>query len=539
MSSNPEVLVVGAGPVGLTAAHELSRRGVRVRLVDRADGPATTSRATANHARTLEVYDQMGILGDILARGRRAEHFTMHRAGRQLIRFDTDYSHLPTRYPFTLQVDQTITEEVLRTRLAAMGVKVEWGVELTRLQQDDSAVTATLGTAAVTVPWLIGADGAHSLVRKELGFELRGESTETWLVADAVIDAELPPDSLHWIHVGGGTVLLVPFPAPGKWRLLDTVDVTAVDDPETVAERFSAKLSRGLGRRVRVAAPSWISVFTIQQRMVQQMRHGRCFVAGDAAHIHSPASGQGMNTGIQDAVNLTWKLADVIRGHADSGLMDSYAAERVPVGAQLLKSTKIATALVALQNATAPVALPLGLGFLSAVKPLKRKVERKMMAEMSGLLLDYGASPLSLGDAEGSGGFEPGRRVGCSAKTEAASAGWRALTTELADPRWTLLVFDHDDEAALTRLEDLFGAAVSIRTVDGRDRRGLADPGGDLRRDFGTRPGACSLIRPDGYLAWRGQFPGVEQMAAVLQRVHLVPKQRTAAHRDTGSISVK
>nr|ADE34483.1 SsfO2 [Streptomyces sp. SF2575] len=537
----PDVLVVGAGPVGQTAAHELVRRGIRVRLIDGAAGPAVTSRATANHARTLETYYQMGILDDILPRGQKAEHFTMHRSGRELIKFDTDYSHLPTRFPFTLQVDQVITEEVLRNRLRGYGVEVEWGVRLEEVVPGADSVTARLqhadGTAEeVTVPWLVGADGGHSAVRKQLGFELLGDSTETWLIADAVIEADLPRNSLHWLHVDGSTILLVPFPDPGKWRLLDTRDVAEADKPEVISARFADKLSRALGTKVVVKEPTWISVFTIQQRMVQQMRSGRCFVAGDAAHVHSPASGQGMNTGIQDACNLAWKLADVIKGHAADELLDSYPAERVPIGEVLLNSTRTATALVALRNAAAPVALPLGLGFLRAVKPLKRKVERKMMAGMSGLLLHYAASPLTkpLPEAEQAAGIAPGHRVGCSLAAERTSAGWREMIAELADPRWVLLVFARDAKQAvdlradLEQLDEAYGGAVSVRTVspgDGDGLHPLADPGSVLRSDIGAGPGDFALVRPDGYLCAKGAFGDRGNMAEVLGTAHLLPEK--------------
>ncbi|MEU1607223.1 FAD-dependent oxidoreductase [Micromonospora matsumotoense] len=540
--SSYDVLVVGAGPVGLTAAYELARRGVGVRVVDKASGPATTSRATATHARTLETYHQMGLVDEFLRRGQRVEHFTMHQRGRRLIRLDTDYSSVPTRFPFTLQVDQVITEEILRDALHDLGVVVEWGVALTELDQTDDTVEAILahvdgGTEHVKVGWLVGADGGHSTVRQRLGFELLGESSETWLIADAVVDADLPRDSLHWMHTGNGTIMLVPFPAPGKWRLLDTVDVGGADDPDAVAERFARKIAKALGTPVRVSTPTWVSVFTIQQRMIRQMRSGRCFVAGDAAHVHSPASGQGMNTGIQDAYNLGWKLAEVVRGHADDALLDSYPAERVPVGATLLGATKTATALVALRNAAAPVTLPIGLGLLNLATPLKRRVERKIMEGMSGLALDYCASPLSQPVSTGVG-IEPGHRVACSTETEAASAGWREMCAELTDLRWTLLATATDtvgSDRLATVLADVerdFGRSVSVRTVVDSVGTGaypcpLGDPGRTLRRQLGLGDEEYALIRPDGYLAGKGRIAGRDELTALLRRFTLVPDAPT------------
>ncbi|RJL35888.1 FAD-dependent oxidoreductase [Bailinhaonella thermotolerans] len=536
-----DVLVAGAGPAGLVAAHELARRGVRVRVVDKAEGPATTSRATATHARTLELYHQMGFVGDILARGLRCEHFTMHRGGRRLIRLDTEYSTLPTRYPFTLQIDQVLTEEVLRNRLRGLGVEVEWGVALANLDGAHDRVRVRLrggdGTAEdIRVPWLIGADGGHSRVRSLLGLPLVGDASETWLIADAVLDADLPRDSLHWIHVGKGPILLVPFPEPGRWRLLDTVDVTGADDPHLIASRFAAKLTEGLGRPVEVGPPSWVSVFTIQQRMVRRMRAGRCFVVGDAAHVHSPASGQGLNVGVHDAYNLAWKLADVIRGHARDTLLDTFPAERLPVGATLLRTTRTATALIALRDAAPAALLPLGLGLLNAVGPLKRRVERKLLSAMSGLALTYAGSPLTLDAGTAHGGWiRPGKRVACSAETERDCPAWSAVLTELTDPRWSLLVFAGDApaaplRAALRRVEIAYGRAVSVRTVSRTGRGGpapLADPGAGLSQAFGLRPGDYALIRPDGYLAAAGRFEDPARMADILAALHLVPAPRT------------
>ena len=195
-----QVLIAGAGPVGLTAAYELARHGVRVRVVDAADGPATTSRALATHARTLETYDQMGVLPEMMARGRRIQAFTMHRNGRMLARMGADYSQLPTRFPLTLMIDQALTEKVLREAAAVRGVRVEWGVRLEAFGQDDSAVHVTLRRADGTVelfevPWLVGCDGGHSTVRKLLGLPLIGDSSETWLIADAVVDTPLPQEA--------------------------------------------------------------------------------------------------------------------------------------------------------------------------------------------------------------------------------------------------------------------------------------------------------------------------------------------------------
>ncbi|MEU0580168.1 FAD-dependent oxidoreductase [Streptomyces griseoincarnatus] len=526
----PQAVVVGAGPVGLTAAHELARRGVRVRVVDGADGPAPTSRAVAVHPRTLETFAQMGIVGELLPRGRKNRAFTMYAGGRRLVRLEADYASMPTSYPYTLIAAQKDTEAVLRLAVARLGVHIEWGTRLTSFEQDEERVLLRLErdgrTEVVETSWLIGCDGGHSTVRKQLGLELIGESSERWMLADAPVDTDLPPDTIYWAHTGGQALMMVPYAREGHWRLLDTApaaDTTA----RAAAGRLAAKLSAGLGRDVRVGEPEWTSVFTFQQRMVERMQQGRVFVAGDAAHVHSPASGQGMNTGVQEAYNLAWKLAQVEQGHAGRALLDSYSRERVPVGRKLLGSTRTATFLVQLKNLLASAALPVVFSVVRSLRPLRRAIQRKVLGGMSGLRIGYPSSPLtthdsyhyvsSLGPVAVAGTVcgpfpRPGERVTAARVHDPHSSGCRALHDELRDPRWTLLLAaggtgagDVPTDVAVTAAVQ-YGEWLSVRTVGGTPGgpAPLADPGASLRRALGLAAGCWLLVRPDGYVAARG-----------------------------------
>ncbi|MET9896138.1 FAD-dependent oxidoreductase [Streptomyces sp. NPDC006465] len=636
-----DVLVVGAGPVGLTAAHELARRGLRVRVVDAAPGPARTSRAVAVHPRTLETFDQMGTAEGMLRHGRRNRAFTMYATGRRLVRLEADYASMPTRYPYTLIIEQTRTEGVLRAALARLGVRVEWGVRLAGFEQDATGVRARLvhtdstrdstltrdSTGAAeheeregrparegprgreereelrgrgelgesgeweevcAVPWLVGCDGGHSTVRKTLGLPLVGESRDTWMLADAPVRMDLAPDTIYWVHTGGQALMMVPYAREGHWRLLDTAPRS--HDGRGSAERFGARLSRGLGTGVQVGEPEWTSVFTFQQRMVPRMHEGRVFVAGDAAHVHSPASGQGMNTGIQEAYNLAWKLAAVHHGHARRPLLESYGQERVPVGRALLDSTRTATWLVQFKNALAAIALPLVFAVVRNVPWLRRAIQRKVLGGMSGLRLHYAGSPLTTPAATPRTRRRPGPAPG--ERASAAATAGDALARELRDVRWSLLLAhdgsdrddsgsdhggdrdrgsDHDSDRdhdhgsgsahgsssgsssgsgsvalrTAREAEGRYGAWLSVRRVGGRtgqtalpDAGGvLPDADGALRAALGlAAEGSWVLVRPDGYLAARGETLTPAVLERALAPVHPVAARDAAPlERPSGS----
>jgi 6-methylpretetramide 4-monooxygenase / 4-hydroxy-6-methylpretetramide 12a-monooxygenase len=538
----PQVLIAGAGPVGLTAAHELARRGLDVRVVDAAPGPARSSRAVAVHPRTLETLDQMGVVDALRERGRENRAFTMFASGRRLVRLEADYASMPTRFPYTVIVEQSATEAVLREAVAAQGVAIEWGVKVTGFEQDTDSVRVRLqradgGEQTCRADWLVGCDGGHSTVRKQLGLPLIGESRDTWMLADAPVRTDLVPDSIYWVHTGQQALMMVPYARQGHWRLLDTAP--GDQGADAAARRLSEKLSAGLGTPVAVGEPEWTSVFTFQQRMVPRMHEGRVFVAGDAAHVHSPASGQGMNTGIQEAYNLAWKLAAVARGHAGRHLLDTYDEERVPIGRALLGSTRTATFLVQFKNLLAAAALPVVFTVVRKVAPLRRAIQRKVLGGMSGLRIGYRDCSLSLSVEEprrtrppltGAGsrirrrgadrlarpsgtGPAPGERVSAAAAVHAGQPGPDALAAELREVRWTLLWAAGAPQCDAVPAETAARAAashtpwLSVRTVGARPGSApgaLPDPGRTLRDALGLGAGGWLLIRPDGYLAARG-----------------------------------
>jgi NADPH-dependent dioxygenase len=514
-----DVLVAGAGPVGLTAALQLARWGVSVRLVDAAPGPATTSRALGTHARSLEIYDQLGILGDIAPHGTRVNAFIRHQA--DAVRLNFEFGNLATQFPYMFNIDQVITERVLRGYAASAGIEVEWNTRLESFQHNDDTVTATLrngdgsgaGQQTVRARYLWGCDGGHSTVRKTLQLPLAGEAAHTWLIADAIVHTDLERDGVHWLFPAGGALMAFPFPDPGKWRLLDTTGDGEPEHPEQIARQFSTKLSQALGRDTIVDSPSWTSKFTIQQRAVPAMHVGRCFVSGDAAHVHSPASGQGLNTGIQDAYNLAWKLAMVIYGHADATLLDTYDAERVPIGQALLASTS------EVMN-TAMVDAP-----SSDIENSDRGFMRQLIRNMSGLSIAYPDSPLTVPGDESGTGPRSGERLTQISAAQAQSPGWTALRALLRSPAWHLLVFAGSKpstrQGQVTADADALPAWLDKVTISRRrpdeDGHGVWDPDGRVQDTLAAADGEWILVRPDGYLSARGT--GETNLRDVLERL--------------------
>ncbi len=377
-----DVLIVGAGPVGLTLAASLQARGVDVVLVDRAAEVARTSRAAVIHARTLEVLHTIDVTDELVRRGVIVPRFTLRDRDRALLTIDFD--GLPTPHPYTLMLPQDITEDVLTARLAELGGRVHRPYELVRLEQDGDGVTATVaGGETVRASYVVGADGMHSAVREQAGIGFVGDTYgQSFVVADVHLDWEFDEREVMLYFAPAGLLVVAPLPG-GRHRIVATADVAPEHpDRDDIQALLDARGPRKRPALVRDVV--WSSRFRVHHRLADRYREGRVFLAGDAAHVHSPAGGQGMNTGIQDAVALAARLARVLRDGAGERILDGYEAERRPIAADVVaftdRMTRVATvdrpAVRRIRNATLRV-----LGRIPAVR-------RKIALKLSELAID-------------------------------------------------------------------------------------------------------------------------------------------------------
>jgi 2-polyprenyl-6-methoxyphenol hydroxylase-like FAD-dependent oxidoreductase len=470
-----DILVIGAGPVGLTMAAELARFGVKVRIVDKAEARTDKSKALVVWSRSLELIDRMGCADAFLAAGHKAVAASIVANGKRLAHIGFDDVASP--YPFGLMIPQSETERLLETHLQSLGVGVERQVETTAFTAAADAVTTTLRhpdgrQETLTTDWLIGCDGAHSIARHGLGMAFDGDTQPSdWILADVHLSGDVPPANeidLYW-HEDG---LLAFFPiTAGRYRVIADAGVAKTSghraDP-TLAEVQALVDKRGPGG-IHVADPVWLSSFRINERKVKDYRAGRVFLAGDAAHIHSPAGGQGMNTGMQDAFNLAWKLALVCHGTGKpEKLLGSYSAERSAVGDMVLRDAGRLTAVAIAHNPIVQAVRNHAASLVLGLSPVQHGMADKL-AEVS---IGYPDSPLNGPHARFRHGPAPGDRVVPRAGATPIGAGDR--------PRFAVCATDIAGAAAL--------AARFPALVDPLVRAPLAE-------------GGIWLVRPDGYVA--------------------------------------
>lgn len=458
------VIVIGAGPTGLAAACGLRGAGVAVRVLDGAAGPAVTSRALGLQPRGVEVLHRLGALADLPERAMPIDKVVMTVNGRELVRLWVGAAMRRLGVQPGLIISQAEIERAMRDRLAELGGKVEWGRRVAGLAVRRDRVSVRLEDGGeLDAGWVIGADGAHSIVRKALDVGFPGVPlVERFLLADVHADLNRPRDAACTWITGDNLLAAFPLPGDGLWRLMAPAPAGFGDKPthDAIVEFLGTRLKAEVVGSIRTA--EWTSSFRIQRRLADTYRRGRVLLAGDAAHIHSPLGGQGMNTGIGDAENLAWKLALVIGGRAADGLLDTYETERRPIAKEVLDSTTGLTRLVVSDNPLAQfvrdrIALPL----------LSRAWTQRLVAtRASQLRVTYRGGPLGAGSRRLLPGPQPGDRVPD-----------RDGMYDALGPAWALIGPESLAEVARERLAE-------VVTLGGH--------------------GDALLVRPDGHLAWRG-----------------------------------
>lgn len=350
-SSNAEVLIVGAGPTGLVLALALQRAGASFRIIDRADAPGTTSRALAVQARTLEFYRQFGIADDVIEAGVKLSEVDLWAKGNQLARLPlTEIGTGLSPFPFALVYPQDEHERLLIRRLEDLGVHVERGRELISITQNANGVIAQVdnGTGSperIETKFLAGCDGASSRTRELLDIEFPGGTYEgLFYVADVEVDRDQPSDRLQVDIESTDFLMVFPLKKPGHVRLVGTIKHIESDSQQVAFDDVGKQARAHLGLAVQKV--NWFSTYKVHHRVASRFRDGRIFLLGDAAHIHSPVGGQGMNTGIGDSINLSWKLAGVLSGNYGEDILDTYHHERRAFAQSLVATTDRVFAIV-------------------------------------------------------------------------------------------------------------------------------------------------------------------------------------------------
>ena len=482
MSENrAQVVVVGAGPTGLMLAGDLAEAGVDVVVLERRGAELSNlSRAFGVHARTLEQLDARGLAEDLLDLGgarlagiRLFNRVTLHLAG------------LESRFPYLLMTPQYNVEKLLLERALEAGATIRYGHEVTGIDQAGGGVTVRTGRAGWSADYAVGADGVGSAVREAIGMPYPGESVlRSIMLADVKLTE--PPDRSPAIHGINGAFCFIANFGDEYWRIFSWNSAEQKDDREPIElEEIKRATRLVFGTDFGMHDPRWLSRFHSDERQVPNYRHGNVFLAGDAAHCHSPAGGQGMNTGLQDAANLSWKLAAVLRG-ADPSLLDSYHAERHPVGKQVLRTSGAMIRLAAERSRVKAAA-----GGLAAAAALRIKpVEDKAMSMISGVGIRYGRDR---GEHR-----LVGRRAG-----DLGLADGTRLYEALRGGRFVVL-----DSAADFEAEGVVAAAASA-----------------------APDGLAKVVRPDGHFGWAGE----DDPAAIRSYLEAHAGRRSPQRRAAGN----
>lgn len=480
-----DVLIVGAGPTGLALALWLTKQGIKIRLIDKSIGPGETSRAMVVQARTLELYRQLGLAEAVVSAGHINPSMNMWTRGRHRVKIVfSDAGANTTPYPFVTVYPQDQHERLLANKLATMGITVERETELLSFQDEGEYVTAVLrlsdgSESTLQVQYLAGCDGARSTVREHLGTEFKGGTYKhVFYVADVEASGLEPVDEAHIALDRGDFALVFSYGTEGKRRLIGTVQDERASNAETLTFRdVQQDAIRYLGLHVHKV--NWFSTYRVHHRVADEFQRGRVFLLGDAAHIHSPAGGQGMNTGILDANNLAWKFADVIKERAPDSLLESYAVERQAFAQRLVATTDRVFTLATSEGSLADIIKTNIVPLIASVAYKIDSVREFLFKTVSQTTLHYRDSRLSEGKV---GQVQGGNRLPWT--------GLYGLDNYKASEAitWQVHLYGKADPALREWCEK---RSIPLQIIDWKADYQIA----------GIEYGAMYLIRPDMYIA--------------------------------------
>jgi 2-polyprenyl-6-methoxyphenol hydroxylase-like FAD-dependent oxidoreductase len=496
-----DVLIVGAGPTGLMLANQLGRRGVRAMIIDRHSGSAQQTRAMGVQARTMEIYAKLGIVEEALELGVRTTGGNIWAGGNRKARIPIgDIGKSLSPFPFVFMLGQDDNERILGDKLREWGIVVQWNTELVAMEQQPDHVTVTLkqqdgSTRKLTAAWVAGCDGSRSAVRELSGITFPGAPYEhVFFVADTAATGGMVPGELNVYLWKSGFHLFFPMRGKDGWRVIGILPASLVNKEGLAFDDVIPHLRQEAGSKLSFDACRWFSTYRIQHRSASRFRDRRCLLLGDAAHIHSPMGAQGMNTGLQDAYNLAWKLALVVKGKADVALLDSYEAERIPVAERLLNTTDRLFRLIVSDTRIAGIFRTRVLANIAAFAMRRERVQRFFFRTISQIGIRYPRSPLSQTVAGlPRGAPVAGDRFPWLRLKIRDDGPVEDLFEKLDDTRFNLLVIGQAMEGTLG-----FGDLVRTSVIpdDPANRRELA-------RVHIAGP-AFYLLRPDGHVGLAG-----------------------------------
>ncbi|HKQ25925.1 MAG TPA: FAD-dependent monooxygenase [Burkholderiales bacterium] len=499
-----DVLIVGAGPTGLMLANQLGRRGVRAIIIDRHAGPSLQTRALGVQARTMEIYSKLGVVDQALELGKRGTGANIWAQGRKMARVPLGEAGKDlTPYPFIFILGQDDNERIMGDRLRDWGLSVQWNTELVGLDQQRGQVTASLkqtdgSIRKVTAVWVAGCDGARSAVRELNGITFPGAAYEhVFFVADTEAVGSMVVDEVNAYLLKEGFHLFFPMRGRNHWRVVGILPHALRNKHDVTFEEVVPSVRAEAGPELSFKACTWFSTYRIHHRSASRFRDRRCFLLGDAAHIHSPVGAQGMNTGLQDAYNLAWKLALVVKGQAGSALLDSYEEERMPVARRLLNTTDRGFRLAVSDSWLAGILRTQILARIAALALSRNRIQRTAFRVVSQIGIHYRNSALSESAKDPPRGApQAGDRFPWLRLKLSETGAVEDLFQRLDDTRFNLIVIGQP-----APLEDAPGLVDLLKVL-----AIPADPVNEVELTRARIPQpSFYLVRPDGHVGLCGE----------------------------------